>query len=126
MNASALQKDVHFVGKTDDGRQLLVLSQPPKKEERTDPALDLFTIYDCKKFCEYVVGVASRIMQVGQKLRFDDLRTCCVYQPHNKNWWGRSLSAVLRAHGIIGSGEYVASKIPACKRGRTPVLVRVA
>jgi hypothetical protein len=126
MNASAMQKEVHFCGTLKDGRQALVITQPPKKEERADPALDLFTIYDSEKFCEYAAGVADKILKVGQKVRFDDFRSCCIYRPANKNWWGRSLSATLRARGIVGSGEYVKSKIAECKGGRTPVLIRIA
>jgi hypothetical protein len=110
------------------GKKRLFISVYFRKEDAAanNPALDLFTTYDCKTFCNYVADIARAFLLVGQEMRFDDLRKKCTCSPANHRWWGRNVMATLRSRGIISTNVYVKSSIPSCKGGRTPILRRVS
>jgi hypothetical protein len=111
-----------------NGKRLYVGSYLRKAEAEKGDAvqLEMKTIYDRDEFFQAFCDFAQTEIQVGQEKRMDDLRLKFDLQAGDIHWWGMPLSSALRSRGIISTGNYVRSKIPSCKGGRTPILVRIA
>jgi hypothetical protein len=111
-----------------NGKRLYVGSYLRKAEaEKSDAVqLEMKTIYDRDEFFQAFCDFAQQEIQIGQEKRMDALRLKFDLQAGDLHWWGMPLSSALRSRGIISTGKYVKSKVPACKGGRTPILVRIA